>query len=167
MNVFGKLVTGLALAGSLILTSSDAQAWTCTNWDAAKQTCISGATADLLPNASWCGAYPSPAPNEVLIYSVTSWNATTASSETNPLCQRVVVGLHNYFIDQLDTYGMGGIWGTHYIQSVWLGSNVQAVLYNIIKESGSQFSLNYGGFDADIMTDWEWMAKSLGFHRRP
>ena len=166
-----QFIAALAFAAALLLASKPVQAYYCIVWNPITNSC-SQYSVDLLPNATWCGANPSPAANEVLLYMGTNYYAPYASSATAAYCQRVVVN-SSFQVGNTQLYDLNG--PSNWIQSVWLGTSVGVGFW-----SGS-FSGTYKGlcghvsgsctatpyYENDMHAHWGFYPGSLAFVPNP
>lgn len=165
MKTLAKALMGLVLGLSLVtLVQGPAQAYTCASWDPLHYVC-GLYTVDLLPNASWCGANPSPAANQVILYTMVNYQAPGASDNTYyPYCQIITVGVSNQNVPVLANYNMNG--PTHYIASFWMGTNVQGVFYSAANYTGFTQTIGYGGYNNDTNYYWGYYPASYSFHKK-
>jgi hypothetical protein len=163
-----RLVMTAAFALALAAVAPNANAYYCAQWDPTGLTCLLY-SVDLIPNASWCGANPSPASNEVLIYMTTNYTAGSQSTPTNALCQRVVVN-SSFQVSNLQNYNLDG--PQQHIQSIWLGHNVFVAMWsgNFVNNYHYLCGYNNGGscpssfyYNADIHGNWGFYPQSLAF----
>jgi len=171
-NFLRRLILAAAFVLALVAVTPNAQAYTCLQYDPTGIFCIQW-SVDLIPHATWCGANPVPASNEVLIFTQINFAAGTASSASNPLCQRVQV-TSAFQVSNLQNYDLDGV--QYHIQSVDLGHNVFMGLWsgNFSGTYNLLCGYNNGGscpnslyFQSDIHQNWGYYPQSFAFGVEP
>lgn len=118
------------------------------------------ATVSLLPGASWCPTTPQwiyPASNQVLIYTTVGYVHDTIGQ-----CQILTIGISNYGVPNLDTYGLIG---PDYIKSLQQGANVQGSYYPSINYASGVASRDYGWQTYSTYLAFGWYPASMVFHK--
>jgi hypothetical protein len=165
MNRLYQFIAALAFAASLSLSAGPAQAYTCACYcnPLIPNQCTTY-TVDLLPNATWCGANPSPGQYDVLIYTNPNYYASYSSGPSAPYCQRIHLP-GGEAVSDLSVYDLNG--PSWHISSVWLGSNTTAAFYSGTGGSGSSHGLywNSNYYENDMATHWGWNPASVVLNR--
>lgn len=152
MRTLTKFLIAAALFLALFVPAK-ADAFQCLYWYG--NQCVYW-SADLLPNAQWCGSNPVPTRNQVVLY-------TSTNEVSSQYCQIVTIGYSNYGVSSLRDYGMYGY--SWYVQSIVQGTNVRGWYYSDQNYSGQSHFEDWGLGTTDTYHGYGFYPASINLGR--